>query len=40
MSRTTYIRTILQKEVGGKYPKALDEITKDNPTLFLNLDDL
>lgn len=39
MSRSAYIRAVLQKEVGGKYPKVLARISKDNPRIFLDLDD-
>lgn len=39
MSRTAYIRAVLQKEVGGKYPEVLDRIEKNKPRLFLDLDD-
>lgn len=39
MSRTAYVRAVLQKEVGGKYPKVLERIEKERPTLLLDLDD-
>lgn len=39
ISRTAYIRAVLQKEVGGKYPQVLNRVQKNKPTLFLDLDD-
>ncbi len=39
MSRTEYIRCVLQQEVGGKYPQVVDEAARNNPTRFLDLDD-
>lgn len=39
MSRTVYIRYVLSKEIGGKYPDKIREIAKENPTRFLDLDD-
>ena len=39
MSRTAYIRYVLNKQVGGKYPEKIREISKQDPTRFLDLDD-
>ena len=39
MSRSDYIRFVLNKEVGGKYPKAVEEADKQDQTRFLDLDD-
>ena len=39
MSRTEYIRYVLHKEVGGKYPEKIHEIAEQDPTRFLDLDD-
>lgn len=39
MSRTEYIRFVLKKEVGGKYPDKIRELAKEDFTRFLDLDD-
>lgn len=38
MSRTEYIRQVLRKEVGGKYPAKLRQITLEDPARFADLD--
>ncbi len=39
LSRSEYIRQILRKEVGGKYPEALGLINQREPWRFADLDD-
>jgi metal-responsive CopG/Arc/MetJ family transcriptional regulator len=39
MSRTEYIRYVLRQEVGGQYPKKIQEVAERDPTRFLDLDD-
>jgi len=39
MSRTQYIRLVLHKQVGGKYPDKIKELTKEDFTRFADLDD-
>ena len=39
MSRSAYIRYVLHKQVGGCYPKKIEQLTKEDPTRFLDLDD-
>jgi metal-responsive CopG/Arc/MetJ family transcriptional regulator len=39
MSRTEYIRQVLLKEVGGKYPELIREIDRNDITRFADLDD-
>ncbi|HXR49569.1 MAG TPA: hypothetical protein VN778_00900 [Verrucomicrobiae bacterium] len=39
MSRTDYIRHVLEKAVSGKYPEALEQARKNNPLKFYNLSD-
>jgi metal-responsive CopG/Arc/MetJ family transcriptional regulator len=39
MSRTEYIRYVLHQEVGGQYPKKIQEVAERDPTRFLDLDD-
>ena len=39
MSRSGYIRYVLHKEIGGKYPEKIKEIEGKEPTKFLDLDD-
>jgi metal-responsive CopG/Arc/MetJ family transcriptional regulator len=39
MSRSQYIRYVLDKAVGGKYPTAVKRATAEDPTRFLDLDD-
>lgn len=39
MSRTEYIRSVLKKEVSGKYPDKIREITNEEPWRFADLDD-
>jgi len=38
-SRSEYIRYVLRKEVGDKYPGKIQELTKEDFTRFLDLDD-
>lgn len=38
-SRSEYIRQVLRKEVGGKYPNKIREIIVEDPTRFADLDD-
>jgi metal-responsive CopG/Arc/MetJ family transcriptional regulator len=38
MSRTEYIRYVLHKTVGGKYPDVVREAFREDPTRFLDLD--
>lgn len=39
MSRTEYIRYVLRKEVEGKYPQKIKEISDKEPWRFADLDD-
>lgn len=39
LSRSEYIRQVLRKEVGGKYPNKIREIHKEEPTRLADLDD-
>ncbi len=39
MSRSEYIRYVLHKETGGKYPGVINRTAKEDPTRFLDLDD-
>lgn len=39
MSRTEYIRYVLNKQAGGRYPRKIEELSSKDLTRFLDLDD-
>ena len=39
MSRSEYIRRVLEEKVGGKFPETIQKIRRENPAKFLDQGD-